>query len=331
MKRHTTPISPPPASRSGQGSGMRADTCGVCRGGSNWKPSRLKTLVPVPSPGRERDARNRSCYSRTTALPGRRLRNINPGAGTRVRPMSKLPTRTDPDRLPASPEFQPAEIPAPSRGRLPRLLEAAGPAALPFLRDWPRDLIARPLAPRSLPVVSALEGLSRYAAPETRTLVEAVAALAGDLDWRQTYSSADFGERFLQNYGWSEWIGQRGVFESDAIACGVLLLGPDIEYPAHSHEAEELYLPLAGHAWWRSAQLRLAASRAGRMDPSSLLDDPRHAHRSRASARGLCLARRRPHGEVARRMTNSVIRDEQGMGSSSSATPPAIFFSCGRG
>src|SRR5271157_2760438 len=29
---------------------------------------------------------------------------------------------------------------------------------------------------------------------------------------------------------------------------------PDIEYPAHSHEAEELYLPLAGHAWWRSAR-----------------------------------------------------------------------------
>jgi hypothetical protein len=137
---------------------------------------------------------------------------------------------------------------------LRELLEAAGPVALPSLRDWPRALIARPQAPRSLPVVSALEGLSRYAAPRTRALVEAVAGLAGDLDWRQTYTSADFGERFLQKYGWSEWIGKRGAFESEAIACGVLLLGPDIEYPAHSHEAEELYLPLAGHAWWRSAK-----------------------------------------------------------------------------
>ena len=100
--------------------------------------------------------------------------------------------------------------------------------------------------------LATLEGLSRRAVPGTGTLVEAVAALAGDMDWRQTYSAADFGERFLQNYGWSEWIGPRGVFSSDAIACGVLLLGPDIEYPAHSHEAEELYLPLAGHAWWRS-------------------------------------------------------------------------------
>jgi hypothetical protein len=142
----------------------------------------------------------------------------------------------------------------PLLARLRKLLEGAGPEAKPFLRDWPRALIERPQSARTLPVVSALEGLSRYAAPETQALVEAVAALARDLDWRQTYSSADFGERFLQNYGWSEWIGQRGMFESDAIACGVLLLGRDTEYPAHSHEAEELYLPLAGHAWWRAAQ-----------------------------------------------------------------------------
>ena len=133
-----------------------------------------------------------------------------------------------------------------------KLLEGAGPEARPFLRDWPQALVARPQGARTLPVVSALEGLSQYAAAETQSLVEAVAALARDLDWRQTYSSADFGERFLQHYGWSEWIGQRGVFESDAVACGVLLLGRDTEYPAHSHEAEELYLPLAGHALWRA-------------------------------------------------------------------------------
>jgi hypothetical protein len=54
--------------------------------------------------------------------------------------------------------------------------------------------------------------------------------------------------------GFSEWIGHRGAFASDAIACGVLLLGPDTEYPDHSHEAEELYFPLAGHVFRRSAQ-----------------------------------------------------------------------------
>jgi hypothetical protein len=173
-----------------------------------------------------------------------------------ARPMSKLRTPTDPDQLlgPMPGQFQRGEGLRPLAAAVHAMLEAARPQALPFLRDWPRELIARPQAARTLPVVSALEGLSRYAAPQTRALVEAVAGLAGDLDWRQTYTSADFGERFLQNYGWSEWIGKRGAFESAAIACGVLLLGPDTEYPAHSHEAEELYLPLAGHAWWRSAK-----------------------------------------------------------------------------
>jgi Dimethlysulfonioproprionate lyase len=132
-------------------------------------------------------------------------------------------------------------------------LESA-PEAEAFLRDWPRELIARPVGKRSLPVVAALRGLARLAAPRTRGLVEELEALAGELDWRQTYSNADFGERFLENYVFSEWVGQRGAFMSDAIACGVLLLGPDTEYPDHSHEAEELYLPLAGHAFWRSGQ-----------------------------------------------------------------------------
>jgi hypothetical protein len=133
-------------------------------------------------------------------------------------------------------------------------LLASAPEAEAFLRDWPRELISRPVGERSLPVVAALRGLSRLAAPKTRALVEGIAALADELDWRQTYSNADFGERFLENYGFSEWIGQRGAFMSDAIACGVLLLGPETDYPDHSHEAEELYLPLAGRAFWRSAQ-----------------------------------------------------------------------------
>jgi hypothetical protein len=123
-------------------------------------------------------------------------------------------------------------------------LLASAPEAQPFLPDWPSELIARPVGARSLPVVAALRGLARLAAPRERALVEGIEALAGELDWRQTYSAADFGELFLETYGYNEWIGQRGAFMSDRVACGVLLLGPETEYPDHSHEAEELYLPL---------------------------------------------------------------------------------------
>ena len=102
------------------------------------------------------------------------------------------------------------------------LLETAAPQAEAFLRDWPQEWIARPVGARSLPVVAALQGLSRLAAPETRALVEAVEALARDLDWRQTYTSADFGARFLESYAYNEWVGQRGAFISESVACGVL-------------------------------------------------------------------------------------------------------------
>ena len=34
------------------------------------------------------------------------------------------------------------------------------------------------------------------------------------------------------------------------ISCGVLVLGPNTFYPPHRHEAEEIYLPLAGTAEW---------------------------------------------------------------------------------
>ena len=188
---------------------------------------------------------------------------------------------------------------------LRRLLEAAGPPALPFLRDWPRDLTPRPLVARSLPVVSALDGLERFAAPETRALVQAVAALAGDLDWRQTYTSADFGERFLENYGWSEWTGKRGAFESDAIACGVLAPRPRHRISRPFARGGRTLSPPGRACLVAFRPVRLAAARAGDMDSSSLLDDPRHAHGRRASARGLCLARGRPHGAIAHRRVKS--------------------------
>ena len=53
------------------------------------------------------------------------------------------------------------------------LLETAGAEAEAFIREWPKELVARPVVARSLPVVASLQGLSRYAAPGTRALVEA--------------------------------------------------------------------------------------------------------------------------------------------------------------
>ena len=122
--------------------------------------------------------------------------------------------------------------------------------AKPFLQDWPVLRASRPAQPFGLPVLAWLNGLPPLAAPATQSLVQGLVASADALEWRQTYTAADFGPAFLDRYGWSELIGLRGPIPSTAIACGVMLLGPEIDYPPHAHEAEELYLPLAGTALW---------------------------------------------------------------------------------
>ena len=49
-----------------------------------------------------------------------------------------------------------------------------------------------------------LASLEPLAAPATRALVRDFVAAADILEWRQTYSAADFGPEFLERYGWTE-------------------------------------------------------------------------------------------------------------------------------
>ena len=121
---------------------------------------------------------------------------------------------------------------------------------MPFLSDWPNLAVARGTQPRRLPVCRWLDSLGPLAGHETRALVREFVAVAEILEWRQTYSAADFGPEFLESYGWTELIGLRGPIPSETVACGFLMLGPRIEYAAHAHEAQEIYLPLAGEALW---------------------------------------------------------------------------------
>lgn len=122
------------------------------------------------------------------------------------------------------------------------------PEAAPFLADWPEAPDRRAAPAADLPVTACLPGMA--APPETAAVLAALQAAAPDLSWRQTYALADFGADFLRGYGWSEFIGLRGPVPSTRLACGVLLLAPGITYPAHRHQAEELYLPISGTALW---------------------------------------------------------------------------------
>jgi len=124
-----------------------------------------------------------------------------------------------------------------------------------FLANWPsQPYNTRELAPHSLPVVACLPMLAGAADKRTAVIVKKLAAAAKLLFWGQTYTQADFGQDFLQNYGWTELIGLRGPIASGVIACGFLLLGPDALYPCHSHTAEEIYLPLSSPTFWTQGE-----------------------------------------------------------------------------
>jgi mannose-6-phosphate isomerase-like protein (cupin superfamily) len=130
-----------------------------------------------------------------------------------------------------------------------------------FLEDWPDLRASRIIQPHRLPVCSSLSKLD--AAPATAGLVKALVERADAIAWRQTYTAADFGPAFLDNYGWTELMGLRGPIASAHVACGFLILGPRTEYPSHAHEAEELYLPLAGTALWMRGEESFVARSPG--------------------------------------------------------------------
>lgn len=129
------------------------------------------------------------------------------------------------------------------------------PHLAPFLADWPTAPIqTRFPSPTTLPVLDHLPSLTNYTKQAT-TLVQTLIANTAHLHWGQTYSASDFGSAFLQQYGWTELMGLRGPFANTKLACGFLLLGPNLEYPLHSHEAEEVYVPLVnGTIWARESE-----------------------------------------------------------------------------
>ena len=126
-------------------------------------------------------------------------------------------------------------------------------AAPPFLADWPDDTVPRAVAPEPLPVLRWLDEVVARASPTTAHLMAVLIDTADQLAWRQSYAAADFGPLFLERYGWTELVGPGGPIGSRRMTCGFLVLGPDIHYPSHAHEAEELYLPLSGTALWQAA------------------------------------------------------------------------------
>ena len=80
---------------------------------------------------------------------------------------------------------------------------------------------------------------------------------------------------FLDGYAHVNLLGRGGHYPDDRARCGLLLFGPDIDYPAHSHPARELYLVLDGEDY------------LARPPGDFLLHTERQSHAMRMGADGL--------------------------------------------
>jgi hypothetical protein len=129
--------------------------------------------------------------------------------------------------------------------------ELRAPAIAPFLAAWPVTAARRTVHAAAFPVLRCLPDAVAGAPPFSAALARELHRAAPSLAWQQSYRRDEVASSFLDNYAWSELVGLRGPLASVRIACGFLLLGPSTLYPRHHHEAEEVYLPLAGTAAWQ--------------------------------------------------------------------------------
>ena len=112
------------------------------------------------------------------------------------------------------------------------------------------DCPDRCLSARSLPVLSFLSKMEAQAPPNNQSFVSRLNRLQADLHFNQTYSANDFGDEFLQQYGWIKFLGPDAYWHSDQLSSGFVLLGDNVTYPEHWHVAEELYFPISGTGDW---------------------------------------------------------------------------------
>ncbi|CAM5650980.1 hypothetical protein MAUB1S_11284 [Mycolicibacterium aubagnense] len=129
--------------------------------------------------------------------------------------------------------------------------------------DWAMPW--RRLEPKTVPCICHLDRIREIAPDMTQPLVHLLADNQQLLRWGQTYTQEDFGRDFLDNYGWVELFGTRGHFANEKVTGGFLILGPEVVYPDHHHEAEEIYIPLTDGTGWRKGEGAFQLRGAGEM------------------------------------------------------------------
>ena len=103
------------------------------------------------------------------------------------------------------------------------------------------------LEARGLPVLRHLDTVERSGDPAVDAVLEEFLSLAPALPWIQTAGYRGvLSQEFHDNYGYVQLIGPKSIVEHRCVRVGIAVWGPNLHYPSHHHEAEELYHVLAG-------------------------------------------------------------------------------------
>ena len=121
------------------------------------------------------------------------------------------------------------------------------------------------VTPVHLPAADLLEQMLEHTHAHTRDILSLFFRHKAALHWEQAYSRTDasVADHMLANYGYAEIIGKQGPFLSTRIRAGIAVYGPGIDYPLHRHQAEEIYIVLAGGAAFRLGDSEPVASSPG--------------------------------------------------------------------
>jgi len=104
------------------------------------------------------------------------------------------------------------------------------------------------------PVSRHLEGSLRAAERSGAEKISSLLRQAKNfLVWshNESYYATKLDGHFMENYVTGMLTGPEGNFARDAPCSGFVLLGPDTEYPEHSHAPREVYLVLTPGVEWR--------------------------------------------------------------------------------
>ena len=86
------------------------------------------------------------------------------------------------------------------------------------------------------------------ASTPAQPLIDALLNAAPYAQWRTTYTTDQLGTDFINRYGYIELYGPEGHYNSQQSRAFIGYWGNHLNYPLHSHEAEEIYYIVAGEA-----------------------------------------------------------------------------------